>query len=455
MSEIVVGILGFVCIIAIVITLFQSKTLPSIAFIVFPFLLALVLVAGGYYSIGNIGSLIKSGFNSTAPTAALFVFSVLFFGIMTDAGMFDVIIGKLMKLVGNSVIGVTVMSTVIALIGHLDGGGASTFCIVIPAMLPVYKKMHMRPTTLLRVSVLAMGVLNLMPWSGPTARAATVLGIEASDLWSTLLPIQAFGVILCLAHAVLAGWQEQKRGAGLNGKLAKLEGDVVLDDAAQAEHNDLARPKLFLFNVVLTIGVIALLIWDEFPSYVPFMLGVAAAILVNYGLDSKMHKKIINLHAAPALMMCSTLMGAAVLMGVLVKSVTVGDVEVNSVVTCMSNLIKMVLPAFLGRHLPIVIGILSVPLALAFDTDSYFYGMLPVMIGIGEGFGIAALPIAVAMVVCRNCATFISPMVPATLLGVGLADVDIKDHIKCSFLYVWGFSILCMIVAIIFGIMPL
>lgn len=81
--------------------------------------------------------------------------------------------------------------------------------------------------------------------------------------------------------------------------------------------------------------------------------------------------------------------------------------------------------------------------------------MLPVMIAIGQGFGVQALPIAVAMVVCRNCATFISPMVPATLLGTGLADVDIKDHIKCSFGYVWGFSILCMIFAIALGIMPL
>jgi CitMHS family citrate-Mg2+:H+ or citrate-Ca2+:H+ symporter len=121
----------------------------------------------------------------------------------------------------------------------------------------------------------------------------------------------------------------------------------------------------------------------------------------------------------------------------------------------MSSLITMILPAALGRHLPIVIGILSVPLALAFDTDSYFYGMLPVMIGIGAEFGIQALPIAIAMVVCRNCATFISPMVPATLLGVGLADVDIKDHIKASFLYVWAFSIICMLFAIIIGIMPL
>jgi len=65
------------------------------------------------------------------------------------------------------------------------------------------------------------------------------------------------------------------------------------------------------------------------------------------------------------------------------------------------------------------------------------------------------MPIAVAMVVCRNCATFISPMVPATLLGVGLADVDIKDHIKFSFLWVWGFSIICMLIGAIVGIIPL
>ena len=210
-----------------------------------------------------------------------------------------------------------------------------------------------------------------------------------------------------------------------------------------------------------------MLIWDVFPSYVPFMLGVSIALFVNYGFTAKMHKKIINLHAGPALMMCSTLMGAAVLMGVLTSSLGPdGKVlsakvmvleagSIPSVVRCLASIVSSILPAALGQHLPIVIGVLSVPLALAFDTDSYFYGMLPVIIGIGQAFGVQALPIAVAMVVCRNCATFISPMVPATLLGTGLAEVDIKDHIKASFMYVWGFSILCMLVAVVFHIMPL
>ena len=223
MSELVVGILGFACIIALVVTLFKSKTMPSMAFIIFPSILALILVVGGYYSIEQIGDLIKGGFKSTGPTAALFVFSVLFFGIMTDAGMFDVIINKLMKHVGDNVIGVTVMTALITLIGHLDGGGASTFLIVVPAMLPVYKKMHMRPSTLLRVAVLAMGVLNLMPWAGPTMRAASVLGMEAGQLWGKLIPVQIFGIVLCLAHAVFAGIQEKKRGAGLNASAVIVE----------------------------------------------------------------------------------------------------------------------------------------------------------------------------------------------------------------------------------------
>ena len=472
MSETVVGLLGLLTIAAIVVTLFKSKTQPAIAFIVFPIILGIVLWIAGRYSLENLAAMIKAGFNSTGPTAALFVFSVLYFGIMTDAGMFDVIINKLMKLVGDNVIGVCVMTAVIALIGHLDGGGASTFCIVIPAMLPVYKKMHMRKTTLLRIAVLAMGVLNLMPWAGPTMRAATVLGIEAGELWNTLLPIQIFGVVLAIAHSVLAGVQEKKRGAGLTGKLAREEGEVVLEEGEQvaAKTSELARPKLFLFNILLTVFVIFLLIWGDgfdLPSYVPFMIGTAVALFVNYGFTAKMHKKIINLHAGPALMMCSTLMGAAVLMGILtsnlnadgavmkVKETMTVAPAVPSVVTCLANIVAKILPDFLGQNLPLVIGVLSVPLALAFDTDSYFYGMLPVIIAIGQSFGVAALPIAVAMVVCRNCATFISPMVPATLLGTGLADVDIKDHIKASFLYVWVFSILCMIFAVILGILPL
>ena len=259
--------------------------------------------------------------------------------------------------------------------------------------------------------------------------------------------------------ALRTGFQEKKRGAGL-----PAGATLDLAESKSAEEQELARPKLFAFNLLLTVAVIAMLIWDVFPSYVPFMLGVSVALFVNYGATAKMHKKIINLHAGPALMMCSTLMGAAVLMGVLTTSFVLKDgkmvaasakvmeVDLPSVVRCLAGIIEAGLPTAVGQHLPLVIGVLSVPLALAFDTDSYFFGMLPVIIAIGQSFGVDALPIAVAMVVCRNCATFISPVAPATYLGIGLAGVEIKDHIKYCFGWQWGVSIVCLVAGLIMGV---
>lgn len=60
---------------------------------------------------------------------------------------------------------------------------------------------------------------------------------------------------------------------------------------------------------------------------------------------------------------------------------------------------------------------------------------MPIVLSVTKAFGAEPLTIAIIMVIARNCATFISPVVPATLLGCGLAEVNIKDHIKRSFLY--------------------
>ena len=252
------------------------------------------------------------------------MFSVLYFSVMNEAGMFAVMVDKLTRHIGTSVIGVTMMTTILTIVAHLDGSGASTFLIVIPAMLPIYRKMNMRTTTLLRVMVLPMGIMNLMPWAGPTMRAATVLGVEAGDLWQMILPVQIFGVIICLAHGVLAGIQEKQLGAGL----------VREQNFKSPEVNDKSPrdKKIFIFNVLLTLAVIAALIVTKIPDYVPFMVGLSLALIANYGLDAKTHKKIITAHAAPALMMCSTLLAAAVLMGIFVKEVTVDGAKIPGVI---------------------------------------------------------------------------------------------------------------------------
>ena len=441
MSDTILALLGFATVIAVIVLLLRNVTVPALAFVSVSTITAAILVATGAFTLDEMADFIKEGVKGVHGTAILFIFSVLFFGVMTDAGMFDKIIGALMKKVGNNVVGVTLMTCLIAIIGHLDGGGASTFLITIPAMLPVYKRLHMRRETLLLICVTSMGVMNLLPWGGPTMRAASVLGVEPNDLWGQIVPMQVVGLVLAVGTAIFWGFQEKKR-------IAKL-GDAAVEDAgkyddsdSEEKNNELARPKNFLFNVILTLAVIIVLVMDIFPSYYVFMVGCALGILVNYR-GKKLQNSIIKSHAASGLTMASTIMCAGVFLGVLSKS---------GIMEKMAIMMASVIPAPMGKFLPVIIGILSVPLALLFDTDSYFYGLLPVLISVGNQFGVNPAHIAIAMVVCRNCATFISPVAPATYLGIGLAGVEIKDHIKYCFGWQWGVSLICLVAGLILGV---
>lgn len=441
MSDTILALLGFATVIAVIVLLLRNVTVPALAFVGVSTITAAILVATGAFTLDEMADFIKEGVKGVHGTAILFIFSVLFFGVMTDAGMFDKIIGALMKKVGNNVIGVTLMTCLIAIIGHLDGGGASTFLITIPAMLPVYKRLHMRRETLLLICVTSMGVMNLLPWGGPTMRAASVLGVEPNDLWGQIVPMQVVGLVLAVGTAIFWGFQEKKR-------IAKL-GDAAVEDAgkyddsdSEEKNNELARPKNFIFNVILTLAVIIVLVMDIFPSYYVFMVGCALGILVNYR-GKKLQNSIIKSHAASGLTMASTIMCAGVFLGVLSKS---------GIMEKMAIMMAGVIPVSMGKFLPIIIGVLSVPLALLFDTDSYFYGLLPVLISVGNQFGVNPAHIAIAMVVCRNCATFISPVAPATYLGIGLAGVEIKDHIKYCFGWQWGVSLICLVAGLILGV---
>ena len=265
--------------------------------------------------------------------------------------------------------------------------------------------------------------------------------IDTAKGISQIVPMQVVGLVLAVGTAIFWGFQEKKR-------IAKL-GDAAVEDAgkyddsdSEEKNNELARPKNFIFNVILTLAVIIVLVMDIFPSYYVFMVGCALGILVNYR-GKKLQNSIIKSHAASGLTMASTIMCAGVFLGVLSKS---------GIMEKMAIMMAGVIPASMGKFLPIIIGVLSVPLALLFDTDSYFYGLLPVLISVGNQFGVNPAHIAIAMVVCRNCATFISPVAPATYLGIGLAGVEIKDHIKYCFGWQWGVSLICLVAGLILGV---
>ena len=168
--------------------------------------------------------------SGVATTAILFIFAVLFFGVMNDAGVFDVIVGKVLKLVGNNITLLMFATVLIAFIGHLDGSGATTMLICIPPLLPIYKEMNVRPINLLCITTLTMGVMNIVPWGGPCGRTAAALEVSTSEIWKYCIPAQVVGIVMILGLCVLLSRNEKKRGAGY--KPAAEEETVSVETAA-------------------------------------------------------------------------------------------------------------------------------------------------------------------------------------------------------------------------------
>jgi CitMHS family citrate-Mg2+:H+ or citrate-Ca2+:H+ symporter len=453
------GLFGFLIVGLIVFLLLKKITVPSIAFIAVP--TVIVLIAGylGFlpdsalmngkvaeaFSFLTVGRFIKTGVRGTYETAALFIFSITFFCLMDDVGLFDRIIGGLAKKAGNNVILVCMLTTLIAMIGHLDGSGASTFLITVPAMYPVFKRLKMRNTSLMLIITSAMGVMNLLPWGGPTLRAASVIGMDAGELWQSILPMQGVGIVLAFTVSFLVGKREIKNGAGYDPDYKP----VLSAGGAQAKSDEdkkaLHRPKLFWFNAALALGAVAALCFVKVSSFYIFMIAAAITLLVNYP-GGKIQSARIGAHAKGAMMMASTLLAAGVLLGILQQS---------GMMDAMGGTLVSVIPPFLGPYTAIIIGIFSAPLALAFDTDSYYYGVLPVVVNVAGAYGVPPAAVAITMVVCRNLACFISPMVPATLLGCGLAEVEINEHIKTAFFWVWGMSMIMLVSGLLAGVIPM
>ncbi|MBQ9152600.1 MAG: hypothetical protein IJ130_02155 [Solobacterium sp.] len=266
-----VALVGFLMIIAIVVLLLKGKMSPIVVLAVVPAVAALIL---GYDPV-TIADFIKEGVKTTTNNGILFIFSVIYFGVLSDTGLFDVIVNWLVKKAGNNVIAITVATALVATISHLDGTTATTVLITIPSLYPIYKKMNIDPKILLCITGACMGVMNLLPWGGPTARAATVLQMDANELWHMLIPIQVVGFIINIALGVLLGMLAVKQGAG-----AGKGEEVETDEKAAAEANALRKSVPFLvFNLVLTVAVIAILSMGLATSYFVIIAGVL--ILIN------------------------------------------------------------------------------------------------------------------------------------------------------------------------------
>jgi len=414
------GFLGLLMIVIIVWALIQSKTNPVPIFVIVPIIAA--VIAG--FGPEDIFKFIQTGVSKTWSTAVLFIFSIVYFSLMSDVGLFDPMVNYLAKKAGNNIMLVTIATAMIAVIGHLDGALASTLLITIPAMLPIYKKLHIRPVVLVCIIGAAMSIMNLVPWGGPVARTGVVLNADVNALWQGLIPLQGVGLVILLVFATYMGMVEKRRGAGLNptGEAALLDSSIVPADsnATTADIEAMKRPKLLWFNGILTLIVILLLCFTKIPLYGAFMFGLAIALIVNFP-GAKAQAKAIKMHADTALTMPMILLASGVFLGVLSGTKMMDN---------MASMLIALVPDFLGPHLQTVFGIFGVPIGMLLGTDSYFFGLVPLAISVGQKFGVNPQDMAMAMLISKNYGVLVTPHAATTFLACGLAGIEIKDMLK-------------------------
>ena len=430
------GLAGFALMILIVALLLWGKSTPAVVFILLPIIVGFAVG----FTAEEMSGYIASGVSGVATTAILFIFAVLFFGVMNDAGVFDVIVGKVLKLVGNNITLLMFATVLIAFIGHLDGSGATTLLICIPPLLPIYKKMNVRPINLLCITTLTMGVMNIVPWGGPCGRTAAALEVGTSEIWRYCIPAQVVGIVLILGLCVLLSRNEKKRGAGYN---PAAEAETVSVETV-AEVNELHRPKLFWFNIALIVAVVLMLTMTKVATHITFMIALAIGLTVNYP-SQKMQMERVKAHATDALTMAFTALASGVLIGIMGKS---------PMLDAMTQMVLSAMPESMAPHLHVLFAAVNSPLSMFIHGDALTYGILPIVNQIVSVYGIPAAAVGAAFLITFGPAIYIMPMTAATYMGLGLTNVELKDHI--AFSYKWAFVLASTMLAFVLvtGIIP-
>jgi citrate-Mg2+:H+ or citrate-Ca2+:H+ symporter, CitMHS family len=448
--------LGFSMVAVFMYLILTKRLTPTLALILVPLLFALVVTTTGVGQPGEEGIVdsIMSAIADFAPTATLLFFAIVFFGTMIDVGLFDPLIRFILRVVGHDPVKLVVCTAVLAGVVSLDGDGSTTFIITVSALLPIYLKLGMSPVVLTVVANLANGVLNIVPWGGPTIRAATVLKVSPSELFTPMVPGMLLGLATVVVLAYFLGRSERRRllasgrtldqvaaslrpapvGAGTSGAggadgsapaggqpahdepLGEGEPDVV---SSLDPNRPTLRPKLIWFNLGLTVALLTLLGLDVLPLALVFVGAAAIALVVNFPTEEHQLDGI-KAHATSIISVVAMVFAAAVLVGVL---------SGTGMVTAMANGIVVAVPEPLGPWFAVITGLLSMPLTFFLTNDAFYFGILPILTEAAGHYGIAPVEMARASIIGQPV-HMTSPLVPALLLLVSLARVNLADHHK-------------------------
>jgi citrate-Mg2+:H+ or citrate-Ca2+:H+ symporter, CitMHS family len=357
----------------------------------------------------DIGPMAIAGISKLAPTATLLLFAVLYFAVMIDAGLFDPLVSRILRFSGEDPVRVSIGTAVLALVVGLDGDGATTALITITAFLPVYRRLGMNPLVLAVILGSAVCVMNMSPWGGPMGRVVAALRLNQSDVFIPLLPTIFVGIV----GTVLIAWHLGRRERA---KISRGEVYCYANSAAVIYERDdaLLRPRLFIFNLGLTLLILVAAVTGIFPLPLVFMVGLAIAFLANYP-SLKEQTARLKAHSENALPIVLLILAAGSFTGVMTGT---------GMIDAMAKGAVTLVPPALGPWLGVVTAFLAIPLTFVLSNDAFYFGVVPVIAQTAGHYGVAPEVIARASLLALPVHG-LSPLVAAVYLIAGLLGVDI------------------------------
>jgi CitMHS family citrate-Mg2+:H+ or citrate-Ca2+:H+ symporter len=433
--------LGLLTVATLLVLIVSRATSALVALIAVPVVAALV---GGFGL--STAKFIVSGIQQIAPVAAMFVFAILYFGIITDAGTLEPVINGILRAVGARPARVVAGSALLALLVHLDGSGAVTFLVAVPAMLPLYDRLGIDRRVLACVVSMAAGV-NFLPWTGPMIRASASLHIPVAQLFRPLLPVQIVGLAFVFAVAWGLGKRAEKAAMRREVRVPEVPRVPQVPGVPEVREVPKVRRRWLLWiNGLITVAIMAVMIAGTIDPAVMFMIGTALVLTINYPNPAKQRERI-DAHARAALMMAGILLAAGAFTGIMKES---------GMLAAMAEAAVGLVPPPLARHIPIALAIVSMPLSLLFDPDSFYLGALPVVAGVASRFGVPPIQVGQAALLGQMTTGFpVSPLTPATFLVVGLTGVELGEHQRFTGPYLFAATLVMTAAAVLFGVFPL
>ena len=466
---------GFLTIAAFLVAVLSRRVSVFIALTVLPIVAAVAVGAGG-----KLGELVLDGLETVAPVAIMITFAVLYFSLMVDAGLFDPAVRRVVRWAGGDPVKIAVGTAVLTLLVALDGDGASTFLIMVSAMLPIYRRLGMRRLVLAAVICLGAGVMNMVPWGGPTARAMAALGLGSGEIFVPVLPAMAGGIVWVLIASYLIGRAERRRigTVGVSGADAAqeaghhgidAEGHAVTTPRSGASDGGEPRPAeraaapgaarvvevphrsrvdrvRFWANLVLTLALVAVLLAQLAELPVVFVLAFVLALLLNRP-SWPAQQELFERHGYNVVLVTTMIFAAGVFTGVLGGT---GMIE------AMARALVGVIPDRAGDALPLLVAVTSMPLSLVFTPDAYYFGVLPVLAETTAALGGEPAAVARAAILGQMTTGFpLSPLTASTFILLGMAGVELGAHQRFVFRWAFGTTLVMTAVALLTGAVPL